>query len=73
FDAKLIGKDPRSDIALVQLIDFKNLIAIKMADSDQLRVGDYTVAIGNPYVRSYWSALSINLGILFFRSNSFLV
>ncbi|OZI15463.1 serine endoprotease [Sodalis-like symbiont of Philaenus spumarius] len=49
FDAKLIGKDPRSDIALVQLIDFKNLIAIKMADSDQLRVGDYTVAIGNPY------------------------
>lgn len=49
FDAKLIGKDPRSDIALVQLIDFKNLTAIKMADSDQLRVGDYTVAIGNPY------------------------
>ncbi|MGL9724668.1 serine endoprotease DegP [Sodalis sp. (in: enterobacteria)] len=49
FDAKLIGKDPRSDIALVQLIDFKNLTAIKMADSEQLRVGDYTVAIGNPY------------------------
>ncbi|CAK8744199.1 Periplasmic serine endoprotease DegP [Sodalis praecaptivus] len=49
FDAKLIGKDPRSDIALVQLIDFKNLTPIKMADSDQLRVGDYTVAIGNPY------------------------
>ncbi|BAE73780.1 Periplasmic serine endoprotease DegP precursor [Sodalis glossinidius str. 'morsitans'] len=49
FDAKLIGKDPRSDIALVQLIDFKNLTAIKMADSDQLRVGDYTVAIGNSY------------------------
>ncbi|QWA10064.1 serine endoprotease DegP [Sodalis ligni] len=49
FDAKIIGKDPRSDLALVQLIDFKNLTAIKMADSDQLRVGDYTVAIGNPY------------------------
>ena len=49
FDAKVIGKDPRSDIALIQLKDFKNLTAIKMADSDQLRVGDYTVAIGNPY------------------------
>jgi len=49
YDGKVIGKDPRSDIALVQLIDAKNLTAIKMADSDNLRVGDYTVAIGNPY------------------------
>ncbi|PWC16152.1 serine endoprotease DegP [Brenneria roseae subsp. roseae] len=49
YDAKIIGRDPRSDIALVQLKDFKNLTAIKLADSDQLRVGDYTVAIGNPY------------------------
>lgn len=31
FDAKVIGKDPRSDIALIQLKDFKNLTAIKMA------------------------------------------
>ncbi|AOR59809.1 serine endoprotease DegP [Pectobacterium parmentieri] len=49
YDGKVLGKDPRSDIALVQLKDFKNLTAIKVADSDQLRVGDYTVAIGNPY------------------------
>lgn len=49
FEAKVIGKDPRSDIAVIQLIDAKNLTAIKMADSEQLRVGDYTVAIGNPY------------------------
>ena len=49
YDGKVIGKDPRSDIALVQLIDAKNLTAIKIADSDNLRVGDYTVAIGNPY------------------------
>ncbi|WP_380181924.1 serine endoprotease DegP [Kalamiella sp. sgz302252] len=49
YDAKVIGKDPRSDIALIQLNDAKNLTAIKMADSDDLRVGDYTVAIGNPY------------------------
>ncbi|WP_224653634.1 serine endoprotease DegP [Pectobacterium versatile] len=49
YDGKVLGKDTRSDIALVQLKDFKNLTAIKVADSDQLRVGDYTVAIGNPY------------------------
>lgn len=49
YDAKVIGKDPRSDIALIQLEDAKNLTAIKIADSDNLRVGDYTVAIGNPY------------------------
>ncbi|MFO6297780.1 serine endoprotease DegP [Rahnella selenatireducens] len=49
FDAKVIGKDPRSDIAVIQLQNAKNLTAIKIADSEQLRVGDYTVAIGNPY------------------------
>lgn len=49
YDAKVIGKDPRSDIALIQLKEAKNLTAIKIADSDDLRVGDYTVAIGNPY------------------------
>ena len=49
FEAKVVGKDPRSDIALLQLQDPKKLTAIKMADSDALRVGDYTVAIGNPY------------------------
>ncbi len=49
YDGKVIGKDPRSDIALIQLKDAKNLTAIKVADSDNLRVGDYTVAIGNPY------------------------
>ncbi len=49
YDAKVIGKDPSSDIALIQLKDAKNLTAIKIADSDDLRVGDYTVAIGNPY------------------------
>ncbi|TDN59678.1 serine endoprotease DegP [Scandinavium goeteborgense] len=49
FDAKVVGKDPRSDIALIQIQDPKNLTAIKLADSEALRVGDYTVAIGNPF------------------------
>ncbi|RTG51235.1 serine endoprotease DegP [Serratia marcescens] len=49
LDAKLVGRDEQSDIALLQLSDTKNLTAIKMADSDQLRVGDFAVAVGNPF------------------------
>lgn len=49
FSGKLIGRDPQTDIALLQIEDAKRLTAIKMADSDKLRVGDYAVAIGNPF------------------------
>lgn len=49
FEASVVGKDPRSDIALIQILNPKNLTAINIADSDNLRVGDYTVAIGNPF------------------------
>ncbi|QCI24313.1 serine endoprotease DegP [Buchnera aphidicola (Muscaphis stroyani)] len=49
YEAQIIGKDASSDIALIQLKNAHNLQAIKIADSDSLRVGDYTVAIGNPY------------------------
>lgn len=49
FDAKAIGSDKQSDIALLQLQDAKDLKEIKMADSDALRVGDFTVAVGNPF------------------------
>jgi len=48
FKAKKIGEDPESDIALLQ-IDGENLTALKIADSDALRVGDFTIAIGNPF------------------------
>ncbi|MGX8941029.1 serine endoprotease DegQ [Symbiopectobacterium sp. Eva_TO] len=49
YDAKLLGRDEQSDIALLQLNDAKNLQEVKMADSDQLRVGDFAVAVGNPF------------------------
>ncbi|MDC9589216.1 Do family serine endopeptidase [Xenorhabdus sp. XENO-10] len=49
YSAKLIGRDPQTDIALLQLQNAKNLTAIKFADSDKLHVGDYAVAIGNPF------------------------
>lgn len=49
YDAELVGGDKMSDIALLKLEKAKNLTQIKIADSDQLRVGDFTVAIGNPF------------------------
>jgi Do/DeqQ family serine protease len=48
FKAKLIGTDPETDIAVVQ-IKADNLTAIKLANSDKLHVGDFAVAIGNPF------------------------
>lgn len=47
--AELVGADKMSDIALIKLDDVKNLTQVKIADSDQLNVGDFTVAIGNPF------------------------
>ncbi|EGV05372.1 protease DegQ [Haemophilus pittmaniae HK 85] len=49
FKAKLVGKDDQSDIALIQIENPANLTEVKLADSDKLRVGDFTVAIGNPF------------------------
>lgn len=48
FKAKKLGSDEQSDIALLK-IDPDNLHAIKVANSDKLRVGDFVVAIGNPF------------------------
>ena len=48
FKAKLVGADPASDIAIIQ-IKPENLTAIKFSNSEKLRVGDFVVAIGNPF------------------------
>src|SRR5687768_9279760 len=48
FQAKLVGTDPGTDIALLK-IDAKNLKALRLGDSDLLNVGDFVVAIGNPF------------------------
>jgi len=48
FRAKLVGTDPGTDIAVLQ-IPAQNLTALKFGDADQLQVGDYVIAIGNPF------------------------
>ena len=48
FEAKVVGADPEADVAVIQ-IPAQGLKAIKLGDSDSLRVGDFVVAIGNPF------------------------
>lgn len=48
FQAKVVGVDPRADLAVLQ-IPAEHLVAMRFGDSDRLRVGDFVVAIGNPY------------------------
>ncbi len=47
--AKVAGRDPRTDIAVIKVQDAKDLPAIALGDSDNLEVGDWVVAIGNPF------------------------
>lgn len=48
FDATIVGTDPGADLAIIQ-IDAKNLTAVKFAKFSETRVGDFVVAIGNPF------------------------
>jgi len=48
FNAELVGADPESDVAVIK-INADGLVALNIADSDNLRVGDFAIAIGNPF------------------------
>ena len=48
YDAELVGTDPSSDLAVLK-IDAQNLSPIEFADSEEVEIGDWTMAIGSPY------------------------
>ncbi len=48
YEATLVGTDPATDVALIK-IDATNLPIVPMGDSDQLRLGEWVIAIGSPY------------------------
>jgi len=50
--AKLVGADPSSDLALIRIETGQALPAVSMGDSDQLRVGEWVLAIGSPFALS---------------------
>ncbi len=49
YEAQIIGRDPKTDLALIKIKTGKTIPAAKLGDSDKLMVGDWVVAIGNPF------------------------
>ena len=48
FEASVVGRDPATDLALLRLSEAKSLPVAALANSDEIEVGDWVVAIGNP-------------------------
>lgn len=48
-EARVIGKDPKTDLTLIKIETKRPLNAVKFGDSDKIRVGDWVLAIGNPF------------------------
>ncbi|WP_242965045.1 S1C family serine protease [Petroclostridium xylanilyticum] len=61
YDAKLIGKDPKTDLAVIK-IDAKDLHYAELGDSSTLEVGELAVAIGNPLGQEF--AGSVTVGVI---------
>ncbi len=49
YDATIVGRDPKTDLALIKIDAKNNLPAASFGDSDTLEIGDWVVAIGNPF------------------------
>jgi serine protease Do len=49
LDAEIVGRDPKTDLALIRVKPEKPLVTLPLGDSDAVRPGDWVVAIGNPY------------------------
>ena len=47
--AKLIGRDPKTDLALLKVTPAKPLTYVRLGDSDAMKVGDWVIAVGNPF------------------------
>jgi serine protease Do len=49
YEAKVIGADPLSDIAVLEIQSKDQFVAVKFGNSDKARIGDWVIAIGNPF------------------------
>ncbi|AFU97879.1 DegQ family serine endoprotease [Simiduia agarivorans] len=58
FEASVVGTDSRSDLALLK-VDAKGLPALKFADSDKLKVGEWVLAIGSPFGLDFTASAGI--------------
>ena len=65
LQAKLVGTDPSTEVAVIK-IDANDLHALEMADSDTLEVGEWVIAIGNPFGLSH----TVTVGIVSAKGRS---
>jgi serine protease Do len=49
YDAQIVGRDANTDIALIKIMSDDNFPVVQLGDSDELKVGQWVVAIGNPF------------------------
>ena len=64
YDAKLVGKDARTDVALLKIEPRGNLTVLNLGDSDQTDVGEWVMAVGNPFGLS---GNSVTVGVVSFK------
>ncbi|HBV86681.1 trypsin-like peptidase domain-containing protein [Desulfosporosinus sp.] len=62
LDARLVGGDERTDLAVVRITDTKDLVATQLGDSSKIQVGEPVVAIGNPGGQEF--ARSVTTGVV---------
>ncbi len=50
YKAKVVGKDPKTDVAVIKIkVGDKKVSTVELGDSDKIKIGDFVIAIGNPY------------------------
>ncbi|MCA9231351.1 MAG: trypsin-like peptidase domain-containing protein [Planctomycetales bacterium] len=64
YDAVIVGIDPVGDVALIQLLGRDDFPTAEIADSDQVKVGDWVFAIGNPFLLADDFHPSVSYGIV---------
>ncbi|RKU20225.1 hypothetical protein C6503_06540 [Candidatus Poribacteria bacterium] len=68
FDAKLVGVDRNTDIAVLKIDAKENLPTLLLANSEEVQVGQFAIAIGNPFQLNY----TVTIGIVSGKGRSFL-
>ncbi len=64
YDAVIVGIDPTGDVALIKLLGRDDFPAARMGDSDTLRIGDWTFAMGNPFLLATDFQPTVTYGIV---------
>jgi serine protease Do len=64
YDAVIVGIDPTGDVALIQLQGRTDFVAAQAGDSDQVRVGDEVMALGNPFLLASDFTPTVTYGIV---------